>query len=275
MQDTEFTEVVVILISSSALVLILGGILVFALLTSQKRKFRHGQALAEMKNSYEKEILRTQLEIQTQTFKTISRELHDNVGTLISIAMVHIESLPPIENVSQNEKIKESHSLLDEAMESLRDISKSLDPEKLYGMGLVKSIAYELEKHRKTGLFKIDYNVKGNEFSIDPQRLIILFRMVQEALTNITKHAEANSASVDLNFVNSSLEILIKDNGKGFSTQFFNISDPIQGSGLRNMESRAKLVGATLEVKSADNQGTLIKIHYQENNQNESTNQYQ
>ena len=271
MQDSKFSEVsevVLIMIASSALILILGGILVFALLISQRRKFRHKQTIAEMKNTYEKEILRTQLEIQTQTFKTISRELHDNVGTLISIAMVHIDSLPPTENAGQNEKIKESHGLLDEAMESLRDISKSLDPEKLKGMGLVKSIAYELEKHRKTGLIKIDYNVNGKEFSIDSQRLIILFRIVQEALTNITKHAEANSASVELNFDDSSLEIQIKDNGKGFSKQFFNISDPTQGSGLRNMESRAKLVGAKLEVASADNQGTLIKIQYRENNLN-------
>ena len=258
------SEVTSILIGSTIIILGLAALIIIALFINQKRKFRHRQTLAEMKNVYEKEILRTQLEIQTQTFKTISRELHDNVGTLISIAMVHLDSLQPNENARQNEKIKESHSLLDEAMESLRDISKSVDPDKLYGMGLVNSIAYELEKYRKTGLFKIAYNVKGNEFSIDPQRLIILFRIVQEALTNITKHAEANSASLDLKFDDSSLEIQIKDNGKGFSKEFFSISDPTQGSGLRNMESRAKLVGAKLEVTSAEHQGTLIKINYQE-----------
>jgi len=265
MQDAKFSEVVIIMIASSALILILGGLLVFALFISQHRKFRHKQTIAEMINTYEKEILHTQLEIQTQTFETISRELHDNVGTLISIAMVHLDSLPGHRNSNQQEKIKESHKLLDEAMESLRDISRSLNPEKLKGIGLVRSIGYELEKHRKTGKFNIDYIVRGDEFSIDPQRLIILFRIVQEALNNIAKHAKASSASVNLDFSEQSLDISIRDNGIGFTEQLLNSNDLTPGSGLRNMESRAKLVGAKLEIASKENQGTEITIHYKEN----------
>ena len=252
-------EVKLILIGSTIIILGLAGLIIIALLISQKRKFRHRQTLTDLKNTYDKEILKTQLEIQSQTFETVSRELHDNVGTLISIAMVHIDSLNGEGNNGQQEKIKESHKLLDEAMDTLKDISKSINPEKLSSIGIVKAIDQELEKHRKANRFKIEYAVQGNEFKIEPQRLIVLFRIAQEALNNIIKHADAKEVNVKLDFSSPSLGISIADNGKGFQ-----VANDSSGSGIKNMASRAKLIGADLEIISDQQKGTIILIHYQE-----------
>jgi glucose-6-phosphate-specific signal transduction histidine kinase len=89
------TEVIVLLIVSTIVVLILVAIIMSTLVISQKRKFRNRQKMEEMRSAYEREILKTQLEIQTQTFESISRELHDNVGVLISLASVNMKTMPP------------------------------------------------------------------------------------------------------------------------------------------------------------------------------------
>src|SRR5215212_5152463 len=89
----KLSEVTLILVGSTVIILMLTGLIVLSLFINQKRKFRYRQEKLEMKNNFNQEILRSHLEIQSQAFESISRELHDNVGTLISIAIVHIRSL--------------------------------------------------------------------------------------------------------------------------------------------------------------------------------------
>src|SRR5690242_20981737 len=88
----KFSEVVLILVGSTFIILVLVVLVITVLFINQKRKFRHRLELSDLRNEYDRELLQAQLEIQSQTFETISRELHDNVGTLLSIAMVHLRS---------------------------------------------------------------------------------------------------------------------------------------------------------------------------------------
>jgi signal transduction histidine kinase len=251
----KLSEVVLILIGSTLTTLILATLIILSVFIGQRRKFRHRKELIEMKSNYDKEVLRTQLETQMQTLETISRELHDNVGTLISMAMVHLKST---ENTRQT---TEANQMLDEAMEILRDISRSINPDNIQKRGLSQSIRNELDRIRKSGQYKTNFTSEGVEFAIDPQNQVILFRIIQEALNNILKHARANEIQISLIFKEPKLSITIADNGQGFLFQPEQ-GDSISHSGLANMTKRARLIGGSLEIKSKLNAGTIIEIQY-------------
>jgi two-component system NarL family sensor kinase len=249
------SEVVLILVGSTGIILVLTTLIVTSLFISEKRKFRHRRELSEMKINYEREVYRTQLETQAQTFETISRELHDNVGMLISMAMVHLKSS------TADGKMKETESLLDEALLVLRDISRSINPENIQKMGLSQAIRNETERIRRSRMFRASFVVEGEEFSIEPQKQIILFRIVQESLNNAIRHARASEVSVTLRFSFPALSLSIKDDGRGF------INQPGQGStlhhsGLTNMQKRAKLIGAQLHIQSELDKGTNIQLEF-------------
>jgi glucose-6-phosphate-specific signal transduction histidine kinase len=125
MQD-KLSEVTLILIGSTLIILILTGLIIISLFISQKRKFRHHQEKLDMKNNFDNELLRSRLEIQSQAFESISRELHDNVGTLISIAMVHVKSQGERKNGEDISKRDEVTSLLNEAMDASGIYQKAL-----------------------------------------------------------------------------------------------------------------------------------------------------
>ncbi len=256
MEDEETTAVILILVASTLIILILISLIVTSLFIQQKRKFRHNNEMTSLKNAYDQEILKTQLEIQLQTFETISRELHDNIGTLISIALVHVKTLA-LKDYQQEQKVMEVDALLNEAMDTLRDISKSMNPENIKRLGWLKSFDAELEKIRKTKLFTVESIVEGEPFKIEETKQIILFRILQETLNNIVKHSEASTIKTHIQFYRNELKIMVSDNGKGFAD---NIS--LEGSGVNNMKARAAMLPATLNIQSQSGKGTIINIAY-------------
>jgi two-component system, NarL family, sensor kinase len=256
------SEVLLMLIASTLVTLILAVLIVIAVYIGQRRKFRHRKELIEMKNNYDKEVLRTQLETQTQTFETISRELHDNVGTLISIAMVHLKS--PSDN-SNRKEVSDAHTLLDEAMDILRDISRSINPENIQRRGLAQAVRHELDRLRRSKIFKVQYTSEGIEFPIDPQQQIILFRIVQETLNNVIKHSGGNEVKVSVAFAEPTVVITVEDNGKGF-VHMPRQGDLLNHSGLANMKKRATMVGANLHINSVLGKGTLVQVEYRHTN---------
>jgi len=258
----EFSEVTLILFGSTFIILMLTGLVVLSLFINQKRKYRFLQEKSEMKNNFHQELLRSHLEIQSQAFESISRELHDNVGTLISIAMVHIKSISF--NMPENEQLKltEADSLLNEAMYTLRDISRSINPENINRLGWQKSFIAELDRIRKTNSFNVYYSEEGAPFTIEMQKQIIIFRILQETLNNIVKHSNGQDIYGHIRFSDVGVTITIKDNGKGFRQQLTDLST--DGSGLRNMRARAAMLPASLDIESRIEEGTVVTLSYKE-----------
>ena len=256
----KLSEVILVLVGSTLVILILTTLIVVSLFIQKKRKFRHRQELTDLTNLYEKEVLRTQLETQAQTFESISRELHDKVGILISISLVHLSTLTGEKHVPGKQTLEEVQNLLDEAMDVLRDIARSINPANVSNMGLEKIIENELEKIRKTNLFTIHYHAEGEAFPIEPQKQMILFRITQESLNNVMKHSHGNQIMVNLAFSHPVLTLLISDNGTGFNYQpDLMLSNQ---SGIRNMLIRSKLIGADLQIESSAGKGTSVRLQY-------------
>jgi two-component system, NarL family, sensor kinase len=254
----KLSEVVLILVGSTLITLILATLIVIALFIAQKRKFRHRKELVDLKHNYDQEVLRTQLETQTQTFETISQELHDNVGNLISMAMVQMKA--GVDGTSGKAR-NDSLQLLDEAMDILRDISRSINPENIQRRGLEQSIRNELDRMRRSRLYTAEYVREGVEFAMDPQLQIILFRIVQEALNNVIKHSGGKKITVSVCFNDPHISVAIQDNGRGFVFQD-GTGDFLNHSGITNMRKRAALIGAELSITSELEKGTHVKVDY-------------
>lgn len=253
--DKFSTPVTLIIIFSVLLVLIAAGIMLLMVIY-QKRRLQYIKERQELQARFQQEILRTQLEIQEQTFKTISQEIHDNIGQMLSLAKLNLATLDLQKSVQAGEKIGSARDLVSKAIHDLRDLSKTLNTDTIAASGLMNAVEAELLLLQRTGALQTAFDIEGTPARLDAQKELILFRIVQEALHNVIKHARATMIQVGARFEHGHLKLSIADNGLGFE----NSSGKNQGSGLRNMQSRSQLIGAQWKLESAAGQGTTVQI---------------
>jgi signal transduction histidine kinase len=225
---------------------------------NQKRKARHRQQLDILKNQFDNEILKTQLEIQTQTFETVSRELHDNVSNTISLALLNLNvggSKP------DEDKIQEAKNLMLEAKNAVKDFSWSISPVNLAATGFTRSLNELIDRFKKINTIKFETTITGEEFAVEPDRHIIIYRIVQEVLSNCVKHSRCDTVRISVNFNKPELSVCIADNGCGFDTgQVMAAKEKSKSSGLGNIFSRAAMIGAEIKIDSAQGKGCMINL---------------
>lgn len=260
MQD-QGPEIYFIIVIGAVLALLLVGFIVSILFLYQRRQHRQEQELARMKEEYEREVLRSQLEIQEESFKTIGQELHDNIGQMLSVVKLSLAVLPMDKEHPAFEPIQNSRQVLNKAMTDLADLTKSLHTDRIAQIGLADSIQFELESLRRTGLVEIDFSISGPEQSLDEQKSIFLFRIFQENMNNILKHAKAKRIDVSLEYTDHDFIMRIADDGIGFDVQAKkNSALSTAGVGLKSIFNRAKLIGAVLDMQSEPGKGTTVTI---------------
>lgn len=254
-------EIYFVIIIGIILGLLLVGFIVTILFLYQRRQKRQEQEIVNMKDQYEKEALRSQLEIQENTFKTIGQELHDNIGQMLSVVKLSLSALPLEKEHKATEMVKGSQEVLNKAIIDLSHLTKSLHTERIIDVGLPESIRAELLAVKRAGLIKVFFKVIGEEFFFDEQKSIFLFRIFQETLNNALKHAGATEISVSLSYLPDHFILEIKDNGVGF-----NLSDKkgsgasSSGVGLRSLFNRASIINADISIDSKLGSGTKVLI---------------
>ena len=253
-------EVILTLIISTALIVLFGIVIVFALLIQHKRRFLHKQQLAEIKSQYEKTILKTELKILEDTYKSISQNLHDNVGSNISTAMLLLYKDEKMNSEEIETNRKEALGVLGIIVDDLKNIARSLNPEYLYELGLSDAIRQRSDQLEKTKRYELELYIKEAPKKLDRQKQVILFSIFQEALNNIQKHANANKIIVRLNYEENRLLMQIKDNGIGFDKSEAGKKIFDKGSGLLNMKHHSEMIGASFAIESEINNGTEISI---------------
>lgn len=245
-----------LIIGGSFLLLFFSSIIIIALFRYRNKTILHMKEKDKMQARFQQELLRTQLEIQEQTFKTISQEIHDNIGQMLSLAKLNLNTVDLHNEESATEKIGSAKGLVSKAIQDLRDLSKTLNTETITAVGLLSAVEAELHLLHKTGTLQTTFDVTGTPVRLDPQKQLILFRIVQEALHNVIKHAGASGVRVQAAFEPEQMRLLIADDGCGFD----GTTGTAFGSGLRNMQNRSRLIGATWEVESAPGRGTAVSI---------------
>ena len=216
----------------------------------------------QMRNRFNEQLLQSRLEMQEQTFNTISSEIHDNVGQILSLAKVQLNIMGQVEKIEKS-MVTELKETVGKAMTDLRDIARSLNSDRIQRTTLQDSTKQELLRISNTRLMTTSIDTEGETIPIPEQRKLILFRMIQEGLQNIIKHSRATHVEVLFDYRKDPLIISISDNGIGFDQ---NLVSHQQGLGLQNMLRRASVIGGEATIDSAPDRGTVItfKVPFQQ-----------
>ncbi|TDX01866.1 sensor histidine kinase [Dinghuibacter silviterrae] len=248
-------EVWVVLVAGSLIFLVLVGILVFVLLFYQKRRFQHARKLLEMEKTYSEAMLLSQLEIREETFRNISQEIHDNIGQVLSFIKLNLNTLNLHGDDRDEDKLRQSRGLLTRAIQDLRDIARTLDTDFIKDMGLAEAIEQQLTILGKS--FATTYVEEGKSYRLDVRVELVGFRVVQELLNNIVKHAGASEIGIRIGYGEDQVAVEIRDNGSGFVLEE---ATPGRGLGLRNMISRMELIRGQIRIDRLPEGGSLATI---------------
>lgn len=249
--------VVIIFVIATVLILLLLGFILIILFSYRKKQMNFAIQLENIKANAEKELLKTQLEIQEQTFQYISRDIHDNIGQFISLAKLQLNTLDFDQLHLAKDKIVHSADLLTQALDDLRDLSRSLSSDLIRNNGLVAAIELQIAYLRRLEVVEVNFKVLGENRFMDEQKEIFILRIIQEAINNIVRHSDARKVSLLLSYEQGQLSLSVADDGKGFDAS---VARNPKSSGIINMTKRAKLIGATFGVRSSLGTGTNVSL---------------
>nr|WP_294948035.1 ATP-binding protein [uncultured Mucilaginibacter sp.] len=252
-------SVVVIIIAGTIILLLLGIFIIGFLFFYQRKHNNHITEQEQLKAAFSQELLKTQIEMQEQTLNYVSREIHDNITQVLSFVKLNLALTGNITEEQRASKVDESRKLVSQAITDLRDLSKSLSFEHIAQLGLAKTIGIEADRINKSGIMESTLEVQGPVFALGDERELVIFRIFQEALNNTLKHAGAKQFKINLMYSPELFTLIVADDGAGFSYDALAAG----GSGLRNMQNRAALIGGAATISSQPGKGcsTTISIN--------------
>lgn len=195
--------------------------------------------------------------------KRIARELHDDVSPSLLLVIQRLDTITlssrPRLSKPLEEKLEELRVQVTEALGNLHRYAQDLRPRVLDDLGLIAALEWMTEELAKEQEIDAHVEVTGIERTLPPEVQLLLFRIVQEALTNTRRHAEASMAVVKLEFESNKVRMLISDNGKGFELPGWAEDLASTGKlGILGMYERARLAGGTLHIQSELGKGTQV-----------------
>lgn len=249
-------------------ILITGGITIATILvvtTSvcfflyQKKYYRQMLERDKRLAQFQQELLKAQLEIQEQTLKNISKEIHDNIGQVLSLAKLNLNTMY-ISNQEATDKISSSKDLVGKAILDLRGLLRNLRSDNIENIGLYRAIEYELEQIKKTDLYQTQLQMEGDLPHLDAQKELILFRIVQEALHYIARSGPIENIKVLLKNSEHDLEVIINSDGANDEQAIYRKKNGAgTDKGYCKMRRRAKIINVDFSLKR-EKQGTELKL---------------
>jgi signal transduction histidine kinase len=193
--------------------------------------------------------------------RSLARELHDDTIQALIALNQRIQLISFHSPEAQKSSLSELQSLVQQAMTNLRRMIRGLRPIYLEDLGVAASLEMLVQEMGQTANIPIAYKVRGQERVMDAQKAMSVYRIVQESLNNVIRHAEAKHAWVELDFTDSEIFVQIRDDGKGFIVPASSAEFPEKGHfGLLGLQERAEIINAELKILSAPGQGTIITL---------------
>lgn len=197
---------------------------------------------------------------QEEERKRIALELHDDTAQLLSSLLVHIRLLQGAQSLEElRPRCAELTNLASEAAQSIRRMAERLRPVALDDLGLVAALQWYAERFARREGLRVEVKASGSIGRLDPEIELAVYRIVQECLRNVAKHARAAAASIFLELTDGKLRATIRDDGCGFDPLAVSRSENA-GLGLLGMSQRASLVGGTTSIQSRPGGGTTVLV---------------
>ncbi len=220
----------------------------------QQRKNRLLRKQQEAENRFREEIVETQVEIREETLRNISWELHDNIGQLLTLAKIQLQT-----SDVHCPAVDEATDTIGQSLNELRSLSKLINPDIFKTLSLGEAIELEIQRFNRMKYLEASLISSEVKFDLDEKVELIIFRMLQEFFTNTIKHSRASKLSVAMEYTDDMLTITAFDDGVGFDAEKVERHD---GIGLSNIRNRAELIDAHVQIQSRKGEGTKFYLTY-------------
>jgi two-component system sensor histidine kinase UhpB len=197
------------------------------------------------------------LRAQEEERRRLARDLHDEVNQALTAILLRLEALSQAAPPELAEELTELKRLVNQAMSELLQLARQLRPTALDDHGLLPAMVSQVRRFAAQTGIKADLNASGENLPLQPDEELAVYRIAQEALANIARHADASLVEVDLRSGNEGLELKVRDDGRGFSPDHAGHKG---GLGLGGMAERARLVGGELTIDSRPGVGTELSL---------------
>lgn len=202
-------------------------------------------------------------QIQEDEQRRVARELHDGVGQLLVALKSRLELLARGAAAVEGEGVAltECARMAGEALEQTRELSRLLRPTVLDDLGLVPALEWLARTLGERSGLEVELDTAALDGRLDPQLETLIFRVVQEGLTNVFKHSGSGKATVTLGADGASLRLSIRDAGRGFDAERY-LGDRHEGRalGLRSIQDRVALFAGRVRIESAPGRGTALEV---------------
>jgi two-component system, NarL family, sensor kinase len=253
----------------STLNYLLGGAAAATLLLSffGYRNYRNKQKVQQLKITEletEKQLSATEavLKGEEQERTRLAKDLHDGLGGMLSGIKYSFNNMKEnlILTPDTAQAFSRSMDMLDNSIKEMRRVAHNMMPESLMRYGLDKTLQDYTAEINKSGMVIVAYQSMGMENkTVDNTTAITIYRIVQELLNNVTKHAAAKQVLVQLLAQDNKLVVNVEDDGKGFDTT---IIERVEGIGWKNIKSRVDFLKGTLDVQSSNGKGTAVNMEF-------------
>jgi signal transduction histidine kinase len=245
-------SMLILALAAGFLLSIVGSFYILRLERQGRQRYR---VLADNRRELEKLSARL-LDVQEQERRSISRELHDEVGQSLEALLVdlgRLSTLVPPADQAIREQITRVKSLAENSVKTVRDIALLLRPSMLDDLGLIPALEWQAREISRRCDMEVEVHSEMVSEKLPDETKICVYRLVQEALNNAATHAAAKNARVSVVQTPEKLRVEIIDDGLGFDSR------RVRGMGLLGMEERVKRLGGTLSIESRAGQGTSVK----------------
>lgn len=204
-------------------------------------------------------LSRRVLEVQEFERRRIAHELHDELGQSLTAIKINLQTSTAFGDDLSESRMPRNIEMIESALQHVRNLSQALRPSVLDDLGLRAALEWLVETAASTSRLDMQFTSNLDDRRLDSALETACFRIVQEALTNIQRHAQASQVQVALTAGASHLRLTVQDDGKGFNVD----SDRSQGArslGMLGMRERAELVGGSLQIISGEGQGCTVRM---------------
>jgi two-component system, NarL family, sensor kinase len=263
MENSPEINSLLILAIGTAAMLLLSFSIVGIVLIYQRRVLKQKFELQEMEVAYQKRLLDAAIESQENERKRIASELHDDVGAMLSTVKLNLGFVKStLKEKEALEALVDTHALLDQTIEGVRRISKDLMPTTLAMFGIDAALQELADRVNKTEQIRVQFETIEGQADWTQREELLLFRIVQEALNNTLKHAQATQIDIRLDHSGIEPALQVEDNGKGFDFEhLYGTNQQSKGVGLYSIENRAMSLGRSAHWGPGKNgQGTLLTL---------------
>lgn len=248
-------NIMIAVVTVSILFFLFAVFTIIYFLTFRRNKKKHRDELMKSKEAFEQQLLQVQVEVQENTYRHIAKELHDNVGQLLSTAKM-LMGITELRLGQAPDTLLTANATLSKAIQELRMLSRSLDNEWLERFNFQENLDSEVQRINSGGTLAARVHRQGS-IALEPPEQLILFRIVQEAMQNAIRHA--HPSRLDVVVANEHpLEVKVINDGQGLPPN-------VEGMGTANMRRRAGLFGGTVQWQSVNGE-TVVTISIPQKN---------